>query len=63
MIERDGGQPQEHSPRDAGAMQVGEYTVSAYGDDFWIENSAGEGMQVFKLNFERLVGAYFKSEF
>lgn len=43
---------------------VGDYTISRYGDeDYWIERSSGEGMQVFKLNLEKLIADYYASEF
>jgi len=61
-----GEDPVERRVRTRGseALHVGEYTVRPFGDDdFWIENSSGEGMQVFRLNFERLIDAYFQSEF
>ena len=48
-------------------LVVGIYTISNYpvGEqcDYWIENSSGEGMQVFKVNFEKCIDELFKSEF
>lgn len=44
-------------------LTVGEYTISPWMDDFWIENKSGEGMQVFNKNFEKLIDDYFNNEF
>lgn len=46
-------------------ITIGEYTLSPMGTDgdYWIENAAGEGMQVFGGNLEKLIDDYFKSEF
>ena len=36
-------------------LRVGKYLITKiYDGDFWIEHDSGEGMQVFRLNFERL---------
>lgn len=45
------------------SLVVGEYIITRYNEDYWIENESGEGMQVFKYNFEKLIDEYFKSEF
>ena len=44
---------------------VGEYEIRRFNntDDYWIEKEDGEGMQVFKKNFEKPIDDYFKSEF
>ncbi len=43
---------------------VGKYTITHNQDgDYWIAHESGEGMQVFKLNFENLIDEYYKSEF
>lgn len=46
-------------------INIGEYSLSPMGaeGDYWIENAAGEGMQVFGGNLEKLIDDYFKSEF
>jgi len=46
-------------------LYVGEYRITLFGDngDFWIEHESGEGMQVFKVNFERLIDEFYKAEF
>lgn len=45
-------------------ISVGEYTITHDSDgDYWIEHKSGEGMQVFKVNFEKLISDYYKSEF
>ena len=45
-------------------LTVGEYAITSYNsEDYWIENEAGEGMQVFRANFERFIDDLFRSEF
>ena len=45
-------------------LQVGEYIISRYHDeDYWIEYRTGEGMQVFRKNFEDLIDRFFKEYF
>jgi len=44
-------------------LEVGEYTITRHDDDYFIENNEGEGMQVFWLNFERLIDKFFREEF
>lgn len=45
-------------------LYVGPYRITQFGeDDFWIEHESGEGMQVFKVNFERLIDEFYKAEF
>ncbi len=44
-------------------LDVGKYIITRYYEDYWIENESGEGMQVFKHNFEKLIDDYYKSEF
>ena len=45
-------------------LVVGDFTIRPYGaGDYWIERAGGEGMQVFAINFERLIRDYFESEF
>lgn len=46
-------------------LNVGEYRITPFGEngDFWIAHESGEGMQVFKINFERLIDEFYKSEF
>ena len=63
--------PNEQTPPEANAglelqmLTVGEYTIYPlnYDGDFWIRHESGEGMQVFKHNFEKLISDYYKSEF
>ena len=45
------------------AIQVGEYWISRRGEDYWIEHESGEGMQVFRVNFEKLISDFYKQEF
>jgi hypothetical protein len=46
-------------------LYVGPYRITPFGKDgdFWIEHESGEGMQVFKINFERLIDELYKTEF
>ena len=44
-------------------LTVGDYVISPYGDDFWIQHKSGEGMQVFRANFEKLIDEHYRSEF
>ena len=45
-------------------ISVGEYTITHdKNGDYWIGHKSGEGMQVFKLNFENMIDEYYKSEF
>ncbi len=45
-------------------LHVGEYLITRLDSgDYWIEHESGEGMQVFRLNFEKLIADYYKSEF
>ena len=46
-------------------LHVGPYLITPFGDDgdFWIEHESGEGMQVFKVNFERMIDEFYKTEF
>ena len=45
-------------------LAVGDYTISSYGDeDYWIGHKSGEGMSVFKFNFEKLIADYYASGF
>lgn len=44
-------------------LDVGDYTITTFGDDYWIAHKSGEGMQVFRGNFERLIDEYYRSEF
>lgn len=46
--------------RDEGLI-VGKYTITHDRDgDYWIEHESGEGMQVFKVNFETLIDEFYK---
>ena len=45
------------------AIQVGEYWISRRGEEYWIEHESGEGMQVFRVNFEKLISDFYKQEF
>ena len=43
---------------------VGQYTITKYKNgDFWISHESGEGMQVFRINFEKLIDEFYKAEF
>ena len=45
-------------------LTIGEYTILPFHEeDFWIEKANGEGMQIFKINMEKLIDDFFKSEF
>jgi hypothetical protein len=45
-------------------IEVGEYTITHDPcGDYWIGHKSGEGMQVYKHNFERMIDDYYKSEF
>lgn len=46
-------------------LYVGDYRITPFGEegDFWIGHKGGEGMQVFKVNFERLIDEFYKNEF
>lgn len=45
-------------------LEVGKYTITKYQDeDFWIKHESGEGMQVFKRVFEKLIDDFYKNEF
>lgn len=45
-------------------ITVGGYRITHNRDgDYWIGHDSGECMQVFKLNFEKLIDDYYKSEF
>lgn len=45
-------------------LTVGDYFIRhSFDGDYWIEHKSGEGMQVFKDNFEKLIADYYRSEF
>ena len=43
---------------------VGKYEISQLDNgDYWIRTEGGEGMQVSKRNFEKLIDEFYKKEF
>ena len=45
-------------------ITVGDYTITHdLNGDYWIGHKSREGMQVFRLNFEKLISVYYKAEF
>ena len=45
-------------------LMAGKYKITRYsGDDYWIQNDLGEGMQCRKVKFEKLIDDFFNSEF
>lgn len=46
-------------------LYVGDYRITHFGEDgdFWIGHKSGEGMQVFRVAFERLIDNFYKDEF
>src|SRR3990170_2841436 len=44
-------------------ITVGDYTITHdLNGDYWIGHKSGEGMQVFRLNFEKLISVYYNAE-
>ena len=44
---------------------VGDYKLSLFNEegDVWIEHASGEGIQVFRRDFEELIDFYYKNNF
>jgi len=63
-VENQQGQPQPTNKLSE-QITVGQYTIFSYRNgDFWIsENESGEGMQIFKHNFEKLIDEFYRTEF
>ena len=49
---------------DAEVLIVGKYTITRWiNDDYYIGHYSGEGMQISKDKFEKLIDDFYKDEF
>lgn len=44
-------------------FQVGDYWLHRFDKDYWIEHASGEGMQVRKEVFEKLIADFYVENF
>lgn len=44
-------------------FKVGDKYLHYFGDDYWIEDESGEGMQVPKKVLEKMIADYYREHF